>query len=240
MLITVCTFTELENIRLLIPPLRQVAAQADILVIDDNSPDGTGAAVLEFAANDPHVLLLHRPKKLGLGAATLAGFRYAIEHGYDRLINMDADFSHSPRHIPALLQMSAAVDVAIGSRYVEGGGVVGWNLKRHFMSQSINLYARLMLGLRTRDNSGSYRCYSVKRLAEIDWSRTIAKGYAFQEEVLYRCRRVGCTFGETPIIFEDRRYGVTKISWKEAVAAVAVILRLGIQRILKVPVKVSC
>ena len=239
LLITVCTFNELENIRLLIPQLREVAPDADILVVDDNSPDGTGAAVSEFAESDSQVLLLHRPQKLGLGAATLAGFRYGIDHGYDQLLNMDADFSHSPTHIPAIRQLAEQVDVAIGSRYVPGGGVVGWNLKRHFMSQSINLYARTFLGLKTRDNSGSFRCYAIDKLRQIDWTRTIAKGYAFQEEVLYRCRRIGCTFGETPIIFQDRRFGVTKISWKEAVAALWVILRLGFQRILRTPVRVS-
>ncbi|MCA9047641.1 MAG: polyprenol monophosphomannose synthase [Planctomycetaceae bacterium] len=233
LLITVCTFNEVDNIRLLIPELRSVAPDADVLVIDDNSPDGTGEVVREFASADSRVHLLHRPKKLGLGAATLAGFRYGIEHQYDRLINLDADFSHNPRHIPELLALSREVDVAIGSRYVPGGGVVGWNLKRHFMSQSINLYARLFLGLKTRDNSGSYRCYSVPRLAEIDWDRTLARGYAFQEEVLYRCRRIGCTFGESPIVFEDRRFGVTKISWREAVAALWIIFRLGLHRMFR-------
>ena len=237
LLITLCTYNEQENIRLLLPELRSMVPHADILVIDDNSPDGTGNEVESLAEHDAQIQLLKRPRKLGLGAATLAGFRYAIDKNYDQLLNMDADFSHNPAHIPALLTLAEQYDVVIGSRYVKGGGVVGWGMKRQFMSTSINLYARLLLGLTTRDNSGSYRCYSVQQLRKVDWNRTLAKGYAFQEEVLYRCRRIGCSFAESPIIFEDRRFGVTKINWKESVAAAWMIFRLGIQRILRVPVK---
>lgn len=237
LLITVCTYNELQNINLLVPKLREVAPHADILVIDDNSPDGTGDAVRRFAEDDRQVRLLHREHKEGLGAATLAGFRCGIDEGYDLLLNLDADFSHNPDHIPSILSLSDDADVVIGSRYVSGGEVVGWGFRRHFMSQSINWYARLLLGLKTKDNSGSYRCYNVSKLAEIDWDRTMSRGYAFQEEVLYRCRRVGCTFAETPITFEDRRYGETKINWTEAIAAVWVILRLGFQRVMGVPVR---
>ena len=238
LLITVCTYNELENIQLLVPELCAVAPDADILIIDDNSPDGTARAAQTVAADNPHVQLLQREKKSGLGTAILAGFRYAIANNYDLLLNMDADFSHNPKYIPDILAAVESCDVAIGSRYVPGGGVVGWNLKRHFMSQSINIYARLFLGLKTKDNSGSFRCYRVSKLAEIDWKRTIARGYAFQEEILYRCRRIGCRFVESPIVFEDRRFGVTKITWKEAVAALAVIFRLGVERVFRVRVRV--
>lgn len=241
LLITLCTYNELENIRLLLPELCAVAPEADILVVDDNSPDGTGNAVNELASENPRIHLLRREQKLGLGTATLAAFRYGIEHGYDLLLNMDADFSHNPKYIPALLELSKTCDVAIGSRYVPGGGIVGWSLLRHFMSRSINIYTRLLLGVRTRDNSGSYRCYRVPRLAEIDWAKTLSGGYAFFEEVLYRCRAAGCTFGETPIVFEDRRFGETKISLKECAIALWVILRLGGQRLagksVKLPTK---
>jgi dolichol-phosphate mannosyltransferase len=237
LLITVCTYNELENIRLLVPELREAAPEADILVIDDNSPDGTSAAVEKFAATDPRVKLMARAEKLGLGAATLAGFEYAIQNKYELLVNLDADFSHPPKFIPHIVKLSETCDVAIGSRYVPGGDIVGWSLMRHFMSRSINIYTRLLLGMKTRDNSGSYRCYNVCRLAEIDWTRTLSKGYAFFEEVLYRCRRAGCTFGETPITFEDRRFGETKISTKECVIALWVIFRLSLQRIVGTPVK---
>ena len=231
LLITVCTYNEVENIRLLLPELRSVAPDAHILVIDDSSPDGTGDVVAEFALEDDHIRLLSQPGKAGLGVATLAGFRYAMENGYEQLLNLDADFSHKPEYIPAMRKLSETHDVVQGSRYVPGGGVVGWNLRRHFMSQSVNRYARLLLGLKTKDNSGSFRIYNVAKLAEIDWSLTVARGYAFQEEVLYRCVRVGCSFAESPIVFEDRRFGVTKINWKEAVAAIWVIFRLGVERL---------
>ena len=164
----------------------------------------------ELAADDERVKLMSREGKLGLGTATLAGFQYAIDNDYELLINLDADFSHPPKYIPDVVKLSESCDVAIGSRYVPGGAIVGWSLLRHFMSRAINIYTRLLLGMKTRDNSGSYRCYHVNRLAEIDWDRTLSKGYAFFEEVLYRCRRAGCTFGETPITFEDRRFGETK------------------------------
>lgn len=236
LLITVCTYNELENIRLLIPQLRTVAPDADILVIDDNSPDGTSDAVAEFSASDDQVHLLKRAGKLGLGTATVEAFEYAMNGSYDQLLNLDADFSHDPKYIPAIREAAETADVVIGSRYVEGGDVVGWNLKRHFMSRSINLYARLLLGLSTRDNSGAFRCYNMHKLATIDWDRSVARGYAFQEEVLYRCKRVGCTFAETPIVFEDRRFGVTKINKWEVIAALWVIFRLGVERILGVPV----
>jgi len=237
LLITVCTYNELENIRQLVPELRAVAPDADILVIDDNSPDGTSAAVQAVQQTDSHVLLLTRAGKLGLGTALLAGFRYGIEHQYDLLLNLDADFSHDPRYIPDLLACMDRCDVAIGSRYVEGGGAVDWNWYRRLISRSINLYARLLLGLKTQDNSGSYRCYRVSKLAEVDWDRVVCPGYGFLEEVIYRCRSVGCTFAETPIVFEDRRHGTTKINWKEAVGALTAILQLAGQRLRGVPVR---
>lgn len=238
-LITICTYNEVENIRQLIPELRRVAPEADIVIVDDSSPDGTGDVVREFAESDSHVRLLSRPQKQGLGVANLAAFRYAIDAGYDRLVNMDADFSHDPKSVPDLLAASDSHDVVIGSRYVDGGGVTDWTWNRRLMSFCINTYARTMLGLKTRDNSGSFRCYSVAKLAEIDWSLMLATGYAFYEEVLYRCRRVGCSFRETPITFADRRFGVTKINWKEAVLAVWVIFRLCLQRAVGRRVRVT-
>ena len=238
-LITLCTYNERENIALLIPELRAVAPDATILIIDDNSPDGTGKLADELSAADPRVQVLHRAGKLGLGTATLAGFRHGIDNGFEYVVNLDADFSHNPKYIPELLNRMTQCDVAIGSRYVHGGGVAGWTRGRKLMSQSINLWARLCLGLSTKDNSGSYRCYRISKLAEIDWDRTMAAGYAFQEEVLYRSQRVGCIMSEVPIIFEDRRFGTTKINLGECLTAGWVILALGIQRLLRCRVKRS-
>lgn len=236
-LITLCTYNEVDNLRGLIPELLTLVPAANILVIDDNSPDGTGALVAEMAKRDDRVRLLSRPGKLGLGTATLAGFRYAIEHNYELLVNMDADFSHGPKYVPQLIAAATEYDVVIASRYVAGGGVAGWTFRRKLMSQTINFWARFWLGLKTADNSGSFRCFRVARLAEVDWDLTVARGYAFQEEILYRCRQVGCRMTEVPFVFEDRRFGVTKINLKECIVAVWVILLLGLQRLLGFRVK---
>ncbi len=228
-LVTLCTYNERGNLERLVPAIHAQLPQADVLVVDDNSPDGTGVLADELAARDPRVRVLHRPGKQGLGTATVAAFRDGIEQGYDLLINMDADFSHPPEVLPALLAATERVDVAVGSRYVPGGGVEGWGPHRHFMSRGINTYARLVLGLTTRDNSGSFRAYRVERLREIDLNRIRARGYAIQEEILFRCRRVGCTFEEVPFVFRDRTVGESKISWKDAVGALWVLATLRLR-----------
>lgn len=233
LLITLCTYNECENLPKLVPEIHAVAPDAHILVIDDNSPDGTGQLADEMSASDPRIHVLHREGKQGLGTATIAGFRYAVEHGYHQVLNMDADFSHHPRYIPDLRKCAESAEVAIGSRYVPGGGVIGWNFKRHFMSRAINIYARLLLGLPNRDNSGSFRCYHVDRLAKLDFDQVRSRGYSFQEEILYMCRRIGCRFFESPITFEDRRFGTSKINSKESLVALWVIFRLGIDRLLR-------
>jgi dolichol-phosphate mannosyltransferase len=229
LLVTLCTYNERGNIERLISEINRCAPDAHVLVIDDNSPDGTGQIVDEIASRDERVHILHRPEKQGLGTATVAGFRYGVEQAYDLLLNMDADLSHPPDRIPALREAAERVDVAIGSRYVTGGGVVGWGWRRHFMSRAINTYARLVLGLRTKDNSGSFRCYRVPRLQEIGLERIRARGYAIQEEILFRCRRVGCTFEEVPFVFQDRTVGESKISWRDAVGALWVLLTLRLR-----------
>jgi dolichol-phosphate mannosyltransferase len=233
LLITLCTYNERENLPLLIPEIHKYAPDAEVLVIDDNSPDETGTVADEMSQADPRIHVLHRVGKRGLGSATVAGFKYAVEGQYDFVLNMDADFSHHPRYLPAIRACLDSADVGIGSRYVPGGGVVGWNLKRHFMSRSINFYARLLLGLSTRDNSGSFRCYRVPDLAKLDFEQVRSRGYSFQEEILYMCRRIGCRFKETPITFEDRRFGLSKINQKEAVMAVWVLFRLAIDRAVR-------
>jgi len=225
-LIMLCTYNERENLETLIPEIHRLVPEADVLVIDDNSPDGTGKYVDELSQADSHLRVLHRPGKLGLGTATVAGFRYGIEQGYDFLVNLDADWSHPPRFIPVMLEHVTGADVVIGSRYVPGGSVSNWSPRRHLMSRGLNLYARTVLGLTTHDNSGSFRCYDVKTLQKVDWSRTRASGYAIEEEILYRLKRAGATMVEVPIAFEERRFGQTKLQMKEAFAAGWVLLRL--------------
>jgi dolichol-phosphate mannosyltransferase len=233
LLISLATYNEAGNLRPLVESIREHAPAADVLVIDDNSPDGTGELADELKADLPGVHVIHRAGKLGLGTAVLEAMDFAVRHGYDYILNMDADFSHPPRFIPALVAGMRDHDVMIGSRYIPGGEVEGqFNLKRKFMSTGINWYARLLLGLKTKDNSGSFRCYRVSKLAEIDLGRVRSRGYSFMEEILFWCRQVGCRFGETPIRFENRRAGVTKINKAEAVSALKTLLGLGVDRVL--------
>jgi dolichol-phosphate mannosyltransferase len=232
-LVSLATYNEAGNIEPLIETIRQYAPDAAVLVIDDNSPDGTGAIADAIATRLKDIHVIHRPGKLGLGTATLEAMAFAIEHKFDFLLNMDADFSHPPKFIPDLLAGMADHDVMIGSRYVPGGGVEGeFNLKRKFMSTGINMYARTFLGLSNRDNSGAFRCYRVAKLAEMDFSKVRSRGYSFQEEILYWCKTVGCRFGETPILFMNRRSGTSKINSKEAAAAIWIIFRIGVARLL--------
>ena len=228
-LITIATYNEIENLPPLVEAIFAVAPQVELLVIDDNSPDGTGRWCDEQATKDARIHCLHRPGKLGLGTATIAGMRYAIEHGYNLLLNMDADFSHHPRYIPALLAGMETADVTIGSRYVAGGGVKDWPLKRKLMSWGVNTYARLLLGLSPRDCSGAFRCFRVELLKKIDFDSIRSRGYSFQEEILWHLKRAGARFAETPILFADRERGQSKINSREALSALWIIFRLGVK-----------
>jgi dolichol-phosphate mannosyltransferase len=227
-LIELATYNERDNLAPLVQEVRRAAPAADILVLDDNSPDGTGKLADELAAADPHVRVLHRPGKLGLGTAILASMRYAMDHGYDLLLTMDADFSHHPRYLPALLAGMRKHDVMIGSRYVPGGGTENWPWTRQLISRSINLLVRFLMRIPARDCSGGFRCYRVDKLREAGLGRLMSHGYSFQQEVLYRCRRAGARIGETPIVFENRRAGASKVNGREAVRSLAVILWIGL------------
>src|SRR5690242_10240034 len=189
-LVTVATYNEIENLPRLVEAIWQVAPQADVLVIDDNSPDGTGRWCDEKAASEPRLKCIHRAGKLGLGTATIAGMQYAIERRYDFVLNMDADFSHHPRYIPAILAAMVEADVSIGSRYCPGGGTKDWPAQRRFMSWAVNTYARTMLGLGLKDTSGAFRCYRVELLKKLDFRAIKSRGYSFQEEILLRLKRV--------------------------------------------------
>jgi dolichol-phosphate mannosyltransferase len=228
-LVSIATYNERDNLAALLDEIHRELPAADVLVIDDNSPDGTGVLADERAAADPRVHVLHRPGKLGLGTAILAGMRYAMEHGYDALLNMDADFSHHPRYLPALVAGMDRHDVMIGSRYIPGGGTVNWPWSRRLISLSLNGMVRLLMRLPARDCSGGFRCYRVSKLREADLDGLLSRGYSFQQEVLYRCRRAGCRIGEIPIIFENRRAGASKVNPREALRSMGVLLRLGLR-----------
>ena len=237
-LVTVATYNEMENLPELVEQVFRFAPEADLLVIDDNSPDGTGGWCDRKAAEDARVYCLHREGKLGLGTAIIAAMKYAVEHGYKYMLNMDADFSHQPKYLPAMMvgmepNDGRPVDVMIGSRYVPGGGVEGWPLKRHLMSRGVNCYARWLLGLSPKDCSGAFRCYRTELLARLDFDAIRSRGYSFQEEILWHLKRLGARFAETPIIFIDRQRGTSKIDSKEAVAALRIIFSLGLRNLLR-------
>ena len=231
-LVQLATYNEIENLPRLVEEIFTHAPNVDLLVIDDNSPDGTGRWCDEKAASDPRVHCLHRQGKQGLGTAILAGMKYAIEHGYDYVLNMDADFSHHPKYLPALIAGmdppgQALADVVIGSRYIPGGGVEDWPLKRKLMSQAVNVYARWLLWLKPKDCSGGFRCYRTAALSKLDLSSIRSRGYSFQEEILWMLRRKKARFRESPIIFADREKGRSKINSKEAWSALRIIAGLG-------------
>jgi dolichol-phosphate mannosyltransferase len=228
-LVSVATYNEIENLPPLVEAVWQVAPQTDILVIDDNSPDGTGRWCDEHAANEPRLKCIHRAGKLGLGTATIAAMQFAIDHGYELLLNMDADFSHHPQYIPAILDKMENADVAIGSRYCAGGGTKDWPMPRRLMSWGVNTYARVLLGLKPRDTSGAFRCYRVSLLKQLDFASIKSRGYSFQEEILWRLKQIGARMVETPITFADRERGQSKINKQEAITAIWLILRLGVK-----------
>ena len=229
--VVVCTYNEVENLPRLVPEVLDADPRLDVLVVDDDSPDGTGAIADRLANEDDRVAVLHRRNARGLGSAMLAGLRAAADTGADAVVTMDADFSHHPRHLPALLRTLETADVAVGSRYVPGGGVTGWPLSRRVMSRAINAYTRLTLGLTQRDCSGAYRAYRGDVLRRVDFAAVRSTGYSFLEEFLYRCVLAGATVGETPITFAEREAGASKINAKEAAKALWGLGRLGVERL---------
>ena len=228
-LVSLATYNERDNLAPLIPEIHRMLPAAEVVVIDDNSPDGTGKLADEMAAADPRIHVMHRAGKLGLGTAILAGMRYAMDKEYDFLVNMDADFSHHPRFLPPLLAGMKAKDVMIGSRYIPGGGTVNWPLSRKAVSRAVNGMVRLLMRIPAHDCSGAYRCYRVAKLRQTELGRLISRGYSFQQEVLYQCRKAGCRIGETPIIFENRRAGASKVNPKEVVRSISILLWIGVQ-----------
>jgi dolichol-phosphate mannosyltransferase len=229
LLVSLATYNEAGNIASLIAAIHEVVPKADILVIDDNSPDGTGKIVEELKAKDSRIHIIHRPGKLGLGTATLAAMDYAMANNYDLLQNMDADGQHPPRYLPGILAGMCKYDIMIGSRYVKGGGTENWPFARRMMSKSVNMLVRVLFRMPVKDASGAYRCYRVSKLRTAHLERTKSRGYSFQQEVLFRCHKAGCTIGEYPILFENRRAGASKVNRKEALRSIGMILYLGLR-----------
>jgi dolichol-phosphate mannosyltransferase len=228
-LVSIATYNEAGNLAALISEIHKFVPQADVLVIDDNSPDGTGRIADELGTADPRIKAIHRAGKLGLGTAILAAMKYAMDHNYDYLQNLDADFSHPPRYLPGILAGMSKYDVMIGSRYIHGGGTENWPLKRRIISRSVNTLVRFLFRMPVKDASGAYRCYRVSKLRETRLDKVRSRGYSFQQEVLFRCHKAGCKIGEYPILFENRRAGSSKVNGKEAVRSIFMLLYVGLR-----------
>ena len=229
--VIVPTYNERDNIDVLLDDLISLPVDLSVINVDDNSPDGTGAAADAWAARYPdRVQAVHRAGKLGLGTAYIAGFKRALEAGFDRIMTMDADFSHHPRYIPSLLDLSRAHDLVIGSRYVAGGGTLNCTAKRKALSQGANSFAKVMLGLRAQDCTAGFRCYRRAVLRAIDLDGIRSNGYSFLIELLFSVQRRGFSIGEVPIVFEDRRRGTSKISQNEVFRALQTVERLSLRR----------
>jgi dolichol-phosphate mannosyltransferase len=225
-LVALATYNERDNLASLVQEIRSAVAAADILIMDDHSPDGSGALADALASADPKIHASHRPGKLGLGTALLAIMRHALEKDYDYLVTMDADFSHHPRYLPDLLRGMEQADVILGSRYVPGGGTENWPWSRRLMSRATNALVRLMLGMPVRDASGNYRCYRVALLENANLDDFLSRGYSFQQEALYRCWLAGARLAETPIVFAERRSGHSKANLREIVRSLWALGRL--------------
>ncbi len=211
-LVVVPTYNERENLGPITDRLRAAVPTADVLVVDDNSPDGTGAIADRLAAADARVAVLHRPAKHGLGAAYVDGFGWAARRGYDVVVEMDADGSHAPEELPRLLDALADADVVLGSRWVPGGAVRNWPRSRRALSRGGNAYARVVLGLPLRDATGGYRVYRSPVLDALDLSTVASQGYCFQVDLAWRAWRAGFRVVEVPITFDERTAGVSKMS----------------------------
>jgi dolichol-phosphate mannosyltransferase len=226
--IVIPTYNEAENIQALIHEVVQLPVDAHVIVVDDGSPDGTGRLADEVAAaSSGRVHVIHRPGKLGLGTAYAAGFDLALGAlGAQKVITMDADFSHLPRYIPQMVALSLKNHVVIGSRYVPGGGTARWPLRRQILSWGANAFARFALGLKTHDTTAGFRLYHRQVLEAVPPDTIRASGYSFLIEMLFNCERRGFRVGEVPIIFEERREGTSKISRREISRAFTTVLRL--------------
>ncbi len=221
------TYNEKENIELLVGEILDLPIPVDVIIVDDNSPDGTGKIADRLAMGHPkQVYVIHRPDKLGLGTAYIAGFKQALEMDASRIITMDADFSHHPRYIPTLLHECEEAGLVIGSRYVDGGGATQCSLYRQLLSRGANGFAHLMLGLRAHDTTAGFRCYRREVLESIDLNNIRADGYSFLIEMLFRCQQTGWQVSEVPIVFLNRLRGASKISNEEVIKALWTVFRL--------------
>ena len=231
-LIIIPTYNEKENLGPLLEAVYEIRPDIHVLVVDDNSPDGTGQLVAEWAETPQYegrLFLLRRAGKLGLGTAYIAGFRWALARSYRRILEMDADFSHNPRYLPELLAAAEEADLVLGSRYVPGGGVKNWGFWRRFLSRGGSLYARVLLGLPYQDLTGGFKCFRREVLETLDLGAVRSNGYSFQIELTYRAHCKGFKIKEVPIVFEDREVGKSKMSKHIFLEAVLMVWKLRME-----------
>jgi dolichol-phosphate mannosyltransferase len=224
--ILVPTYNEKGNIERVYREIFRAAKNCHLLIVDDNSPDGTGDLADRLAKKDKRVKVLHREGKMGLGSAYVAGMKWALALGYPNVVAMDADLSHDPVNIPKMLDLAKQHDLVIGSRYVKDGGMVNWNARRFLISQLANLFCRVLLGLHQADCSGGFKCYRSALLERIDPGKVFSRGYSFQVEILYRAIRSGANPIEIPIIFVNRHVGESKLNLRELVGFGMTLLKL--------------
>lgn len=222
------TYNEIEALPITVDRLRAAVPESDVLIVDDNSPDGTGELADEMQSADPQIHVLHRRAKNGLGGAYIAGFRWGLERDYDVLIELDADGSHQPEQLPDLIEEIDEADLVIGSRWVPGGAVVNWPLHRELISRAGSLYSRTMLGLKVRDITAGYRVFRRSTIEDIDLSSIESVGYGFQVDMTFRVARQGKTIVEVPITFVERTLGASKMSSGIVVEAMKNVTRWGL------------
>lgn len=227
-IIVIPTYNEVDNISKLIDTIFNIKSDIDILIVDDNSPDGTADVVEKLLNKDSRIHLIKRAGKMGLGTAYCDGFKYALEKGFDFIFEMDADFSHNPEDIPRFLEAIHNNDLVIGSRYVSGVNVVNWPLKRLILSYGANLYTRIITGMPVHDATGGYKCFRAEALKKIDLNKIKSNGYGFQIEMNFRLWKSGARLKEIPIIFIDRRSGVSKMNKKIIYEAIFLVWKLKI------------
>jgi dolichol-phosphate mannosyltransferase len=225
-LVVLATYNEIENLPGLVDAIFSVLPSSNVLVVDDNSPDGTGTWCCRRILDEPRLRCILREGKLGLGSATLLAFRDALAHDYDVIVTLDADWSHDPAHLPELIAATEHADVAIGSRYITGGTIDGWPRHRRLLSRWMNGLSRAALGLPIHDASGAYRAYRVAKLRELQLDDLRASGYAYLEEILWHLAAANATFAEVPITFRERRAGRSKINVGEAIGKLVTLARL--------------
>ncbi len=226
------TYNEINNIAKLIPMLKEMYPEINILIVDDGSPDGTGQYVEDLSKTDSTIHIIRRPGKMGLGTAYVEGFKYAIKNKFDLIIQMDADFSHDPKVIKTFLEKAKEYDLIIGSRYVSGVNVVNWPMKRLLLSYFANKYTKIITGLPIQDATGGYKCFRREVLENIDLSRIHSNGYSFQIEINFKAWKKKFKLHEVPIIFADRIEGSSKMSKKIVYEAVFMVWKLRIRSLL--------